>query len=119
VQLAAARAFTTFVVTIPKEQRAHFAVLVPVVLQVRQCVFLCGLCVCVYLSLSLCNETSASTLTTVQVVVTCLEKNKIEGAQACLETLIDLADMESKFFRSVLVPVSENMVKVRLVFLFL
>jgi hypothetical protein len=89
-----------------------------------RCVYVC-VCVSLCLSLSLavclslCNQTSASTLTTVQVVVTCLEKNKIEGAQACLETLIDLADMESKFFRSVLVPVSENMVKVRLVFLFL
>jgi hypothetical protein len=43
----------------------------------------------------------------------CLERGKIDGAQTCLEALIELAETEPKFFRTVLRDVTDSMAKVR------
>eukprot|EP00047_Mylnosiga_fluctuans_P003070 m.227329 g.227329 ORF g.227329 m.227329 type:complete len:1114 (+) comp11571_c0_seq1:98-3439(+) len=76
VQLAAAKAFVTFIQNIKNEHRGPFVSLIPVVLQ---------------------------------VVNLCLERGKIDGAQICLEALIDLAETEPKFFRTMLRDVVQSM----------
>lgn len=47
------------------------------------------------------------------MIGTCLEGQKIDGAQACLESLIELAENEPKFFRTVLRDLVAHMTRVR------